>query len=473
MRIRLSYFLFAAALAGCGSNGVSGITSVPPGSAVDMGSAAVVGDMSGSPTMLGGDMANHPPAGDDHGDGGPPGMLGDGGVFVPPPADMGPVDLGPPVTSGNVTVYGKGGDFRDVSTDQGGGIWAVSSSMVFYFKGSTVHTYDQSAGLARGKTTWTDTYWFGSPSSPSTQNVTFTTVAGGMAGQVFVGNIGYTGDRLDVNPSTGAVIDVLGMEVTCTQHPCGDPTQQMEEQAQLVREVSSWKAAVDLNGPMAGRAYFGGFHGMSGLSGMTNPTAGGLCGDGCYQYEEHLHPFSPSDALGRDVRAIAVTAMGDVWVGDADSIWFVPQRSAGANADFFQNPAIPGQSATYLDVFPGVADMVFGIAVDAHGGVWVASYGNGLAYLAPGTYSPTYWSTTNGLPSNYLTGVAVDAAGDVWIGTQSNGAARYTPTANAWSAFTTASGLPSNDIRSVSVDKYGDGRSVLFATPNGAAVYHP
>jgi hypothetical protein len=431
------------------------------------------GDMAGAPATGRGDMAL-PPAPDDERDGGPPGTLGDGGVFTPPPGDMGPIDLGPPITSGNVTIYGKGGNFRDVSTDQGGGIWAVSSSTVYYFKGSTVYTYDQGNGLARGKTTWTDTYWFGSPSSPSTQNVVFTTVAGGMPGQAFVGNIGYTGDRLDVDPSTGAVISVVGMQVTCTQHPCGTQAEQDEEKAQEVREVSSWKAAVDLNGPMSGRAYFGGFHGMSGLSGMTQPQSSRLCGDGCYLYEEHLHPFSPNDALGRDVRAIAITAMGDVWVGDADSIWFVPQRSAGSGADYFQNPTIPGQpNATYLDVFPGVADMVFGIAVDAGGGVWVASYGNGLAYLAPGSYAPTYWSTANGLPSNYLTGVAVDASGTVWVGTQSNGVARYTPSANKWDQLTTASGLPSNDIKSVYVDKYGDAKSVLFATDNGAAVWHP
>jgi ligand-binding sensor domain-containing protein len=296
-----------------------------------------------------------------------------------------------------------------------------------------------------------------------------------MSGSAFVGNIGYTGDRLDIDPSTGAVLSVVGMQVTCTTpgRDCSTPEGLYEEQAQVVREVSSWKAAVDLNGPVGGRAYFGGFHGMSGLSGMTQSQTSRLCGDNCPLYEEHLHPFSPADALGRDVRAIAITTMGDVWVGDADSIWFVPQRSAGASADYFQNPVIPGQSATYLDVFPNVADMVFGIAVDGGGGVWVASYGNGLAYLTPGSYAPTYWSTANGLPSNYLTGVAVDADGTVWVGTTGNGVARYTPKGNKWEQLTTASGLPSNDIHSVYVDKYGDGRSVLFATDNGAAVWHP
>lgn len=471
MRIRVSIAAFALALAGCGGgNHTRGVNDTPPpstGGGQDL-SATPAPDMGGVMPPVSADMASAPPAGDDHGDGGAPGSLGDGGVFVPPPADMGTVSHGPPITNGHFTIYGTGGDFRDVSTDQGGGIWATTSAAVYYFVGGKTFTYDQSSGLAEGKTTWTDTYWFGSDTNPSTQNVVFTSVAGGMPGQVFVGHVGYIADRLDVDPSTGAVRDVVGMQVTSTQQP--DAT---ELQAQQVREVAEWKVAVDLNGPMNGRAYMGGFHGLSAYSGMENGATSGLCGQGCPQFEEHIHPFTPSDTAGRDIRALAITAMGDVWVGDADFVWFEPQRSAGADADFFQNPQIPGQSATYLDIFPGTPDMVFGIAVDAAGGVWVASYGNGLAYLAPGSYAPTYWSASNALPSNYLTGVAVDGNGDVWVATQSAGAARLSPSTNTWSYVTTASGLPSNDLRAVWVDKYQNPKAVYFATDNGVAVYTP
>ena len=467
------------ALAGCGSDSATrGVENTPPvggtpegtpGGMHDM-AVPVVADMGGGGPVLtpGGDM-EHPPAPDDHGDGGMPGTLGDGGVFVPP-GDGGVVMPGPPITSGHFTIYGAGTSFRDVSTDQGGGIWAVTDHAVYYFSGGKAFTYDQSSGLAQGRTTWTDTYWFGSETSPSTQAVTFTSVAGGMPGEAVVGNIGYIADRIDVDPSSGAVRDVVGLQVTATQQPNPD-----ELQAQKEREVATWKVALDLNGTFGGTAYMGGWHGTACFHGMTQARSSGICGEGCADYEEHVHAFSDSDTFGGDVHALAITAMGDLWMGDRKALYFMPQRSLGPSADFFQPIAIPGQpNASYIDVFPGVVDdWIFGVAVDGAGGLWVASYGQGLAYLAPGNYAPSYWSTGNGLPENNLTGVAVDAHGDVWVATQSSGAARYTPSTRAWSYVTAASGLPSNALRAVWVDPYHAGGSVYFATANGVAVYTP
>jgi hypothetical protein len=390
-----------------------------------------------------------------------------------PPPDMGSVTPGPPITSGHVTTYGTGSDYRDVSTDASGNIWAVTQTAVHYFAAGKVYTYNQANGLARGLSTYTDTYFcLGSTPCPATNPVTFSTVSGGNAGQAFVGNIGYTGDRLDVDPSTGAVRDVVGMQVTATQQ---SGAEELPEQQK--REIASWKALVDLKGPMNGRAYFGGFHGLSALSGMNAPMASGLCGLNCPQYEQHVHPFTSdgSSVLGRDIRAIALTSAGDLWVGDADSLWFFPQLAAGANGDFFQSFGIPGKpGTTSLDVFAGVNDDIYGVGVDRSGGLWIASFGHGLAYLAPNSYAPTYWTTANGLPQNNLTGLAIDRNGDVWIGTNSGGAARYSPSTQAWDHLTTATGLPSNNIRSVSVDRFsGNGVWVWFATDNGVAVYKP
>jgi ligand-binding sensor domain-containing protein len=258
--------------------------------------------------------------------------------------------------------------------------------------------------------------------------------------------------------------------VTSTQQP--DPT---ELAAQKQREVASWKVIVDLNGTLGGTAYMGGWHGTSAFHGMSQSRTSGICGQGCGDYQEHVHGFfnGNTEPGGRDVRALAITPTGDLWMGDADVISFIPQRSAGPNADFFQPVAIPGQpSATALDVFPGATDNTFGLAVDAAGGLYVASYGNGLAYLAPNSYSPTYWSAADKLPQNYLTGVAVEPSGDVWIGTQNAGVARYQPATKTWVYYTTASGLPSNDVRAVYLDRYASsGRTIFFATSNGVAAY--
>lgn len=460
----------------------------------------------GGPVLKSGNDMEHPPAGDDHGDGGMPGHLGDGGTRPPdagplppdggapppdagpPPTDGGPVpsdaglpadggtrppmdagqgaDMGPPSPSGHITIYGAGASFRDVSTDESGAIWAVTDQAVYYFAGGHEFHYDQKSGLTQGKTTWTDTYWFGT--KPSTQPVTFTSVAGGLPGQAVIANVGYIADRLDVDPQTGAVRDVVGLQVTATQQP--DPT---ELEAQKVREVATWKVALDLNGTFHGTAYLGGWHGTSCLHGLTQPRTSGLCGTGCYDYQEHVHPFSAGDVLGGDVHGLAITALGDLWMGDRKALYFMPQRSLGPEADFFQTIAIPGQpQASYLDVFPGVDDdWIYGVAVDATGGLYIASYGQGLAYLAPGTYAPTYWTMANGLPQNQLTGVAIDDQGDVWVATQSAGAARYTPSTHSWAYFTTASGLPTNELRAVYVDPYHQPGAVYFATTAGVTVY--
>jgi len=210
----------------------------------------------------------------------------------------------------------------------------------------------------------------------------------------------------------------------------GTPEEAAELEAQQQREVTGLEVAIDLNGTFYGTAYFGGWHGLSALHGLMQSRTSGSCGLNCYDFEEHVHPFVNGgvDPAGRDVRAIAITREGDLWVGDADAVWFLAQRSQGPFNDFFTPaPQIPGQTASYLDVFPGRADQVYGIDTDGAGGVWVASWGNGLAYLAAGSYAPTYYSTTDALPQNELSGVAVDSAGDVWVGTRSAGVARYSP----------------------------------------------
>jgi hypothetical protein len=472
MRIRLPWILAAALAGGCGMNsGTRGIDNTPSDMGVATRDGSGGGGGGGGHGGAGKDMSL-PPGGDDHSDGGGTGALGDGGVFNPQPGDMGTVMHAPPGSLAGVVVLGTGTDFRDVSTDEGHGVWAAASNAVYYFHGGATSTYNQANGLAQGHSTWVDNYWCmgdGVP-CPYTWNVTFTSVAGGLPGQAVVGNIGYIADRLNVDPASGAVQSVVGLQVTSTQQ--SDPTE-LSEQKQ--REVASWKVVVDLNGTYNGTAYMGGWHGTSAFHDIGTSRASGICGQGCADYEEHIHGFFDGGTQpgGRDVHALAITPEGDLWMGDADVISFVPQRSAGANADFFQPVAIPGQpNASTLDVFPGVTDNTFGLALDKAGGLYVASYGNGLAYLAPGSYAPSYWSTADKLPQNYLTGVAVDGSGDVWIATATAGVARYQPSSKMWVYYTTASGLPSNDVRAVYLDKYAaSGRAVYFATDNGVAVY--
>src|SRR5262249_38725907 len=95
------------------------------------------------PDLSAPDDAAHPEPSDDLGgaahDGGtrPDGFIGqlpDGGPFIPP-SGAPPVVHGPPGRLPGLIVLGAGTDFRDVSTDQGGGVWAVDGARVYYFRG--------------------------------------------------------------------------------------------------------------------------------------------------------------------------------------------------------------------------------------------------------------------------------------------------------------------------------------------------
>src|SRR5262249_23864474 len=172
----------------------------------------------------------------------------------PPPAIAAPR---PPPPMGPFRILGFGVDFLEASSDQGGNIWGASAATIYFFRGGAGDglTFDQSNGLAHGQTTWTDTYWFGTDASPSIQPVSFTSVARGMAGQAFIGNVGFIGDRLEIDPASGAVQLLMSMEVTEVQQ--SDPTELFEQKK---RETSTLHALVDLNGPQSGAVWFGGWH---------------------------------------------------------------------------------------------------------------------------------------------------------------------------------------------------------------------
>ena len=357
-----------------------------------------------------------------------------------------------PATTISVGLLLPGVNVLDVSVDQGGGVWAVSASTVYYFAPghATPFTYDQKSGLARGQTTWTDT-WF----SPGTYPVTFQSVSAGMPGQAIVGNIGEIADRLQVNPATGAVIKIDNMQVTMAN------TNAAEYPEHLKRVVAVWRSVVDLNGTLKGTAYLGGFHGFYAFHGLTADC-------GCLAFEEHQHYITDTAIGGGDVKGLAVTSTGDLYQGDRDFVTFLPQRSKGPNTGLFDYDFVWG-----IDVFPNVRDEVNALAADASDGLYVASEGNGLAYLAPATHVASYWSSATRLPQNRVRGVAVDRQGDVWIGTAQAGVARFRPSTSAWTYYTQTSGLPSGGVNTIYFDKLTSAAKIYVATDNGIAIATP
>jgi hypothetical protein len=372
----------------------------------------------------------------------------DGGTFTPPGSSDDPIDHAPP-SSIAVTTLLSGQNVLDVSVDQGGGVWAVTSSTVYYFAPgrSSPYTYNQASGLARGWYTWTDT-WF----QPGTYPVTFSSVSGAKPGEAIVGNIGAIADRLQVDPASGAVTRIDNMQVTMAN------TNAAEYPEHLKRVVAVWHSVVDLNGTFQGTAYMGGFHGFYAFHGLDADC-------GCLAFEEHQHYINDTMIAGDDVRGLAVSLAGDVWTGDRDFVTLLPQRSQGAGTGLFS-----ANFTAALDVFPGVRDEVMALAVDGSDGVWVASNGNGLAYVHPVTHASDFFSRADVLPQNHLHAVAIDGAGDVWVGAAQGGVARLHPP-TAWTYYRQSTGLPSNDVNAIYWDKLSATPKLYIATDNGIAVY--
>jgi hypothetical protein len=366
--------------------------------------------------------------------------------YIPPGTVDTPLVHAPPTPLGATRMPGSG-LFRDVGADRGGGIWAVTSAAVYYWPipGVQPYIYTQtSVGLAR--------------SNPSYR---FTAIAGGLSGHAYVGNHGAIGDHLVVNPATGAVGQVENMVVPYF------PGFEYEEH--LVRVIAGLRMMVDFDGTWNGTVYNGGIHGVTAWHGVNAPC-------GCLQFQEHVHYIPPSGCdstppssgaggcWGGDARGLALSPEGDVWIGDEHFVALLPQRSLGPYTDFFQSFTVS------LDVFPYANDEVTALATDSAGGVWVASYGQGLAYLAPLTYQPSYYDRSRQLPQNRVTAVAVDPLDEsVWVGTDYGGIARKQ--GDVWRYYTEESGLLSDGITAIFIDREASPRRVLIATQLGVVVY--
>lgn len=428
--------LLFVCLAGCGSNGRSPDSGAAPDAALPADEATPVD--AAAPVA---DIA----------------MAADGALppvdmtvvdFEPPPDLLPPPPPPPPGTLVGVTHLLGGINVLDVSTDRGGGVWAVTPSTVYYFPGGHAppFTYDQRAGLARGEYTWTDT-WF----SPGTHPVTFTSVAGGVAAQAIIGNVGAIADRLEVNPATGGVTRIDNMKVTSGN------TGPSELPEHMKRVVAVLHVLADVDGTFNGTAYLGGYHGFYAFHGL-----GADCG--CLPFEEHQHYISLTTLGGGDVKALARNADGDIWAGDRDFVQLLPQLSKGPRTGLFDTNFAVG-----VDVWPDVRDEVTGIDVDSLGGVYVSSARNGLAYLAPFTLTPTFYSKP--LPTGPLSGVVVDPAGDVWVASAWSGLVRYRPSTGSFTHYNAAGGLYSNEVNAIYLDRHDPTRSLYLATGDGVVIY--
>ncbi len=274
-----------------------------------------------------------------------------------------------------------------------------------------------------------------------------------------------------MDPSTGAVQRIENLRITAAS------TAATGIEDHTVRVVATHKAIAVLDGTFGGTAYLGGWHGFVALHGLK-----GDC-DGCKtDFEEHQHyipqndPNHGCDSSGPqfgcwdgDVWGLAMSPQGDVWAGDRHFVQLLVQGSLGTQTPFFGDPRIVFKVG--IDVFPGLRDEVHGLAVDVAGGVWVASDGNGLAYLTPNSWTPIYWSRATTLPQNHLRGVVLDSEGAVWMGTERAGVVRYRASDESWTYFDSTSGLIDDSVNTVYVDPFAPSHRLFIATQGGITIY--
>ena len=277
-------------------------------------------------------------------DGGGTGSLGDGGVFDAAAAR----DHAAPSrarAAGHAHrrghVLGAGTDFRDVSTDKGDGVWAVTPTHRLLLP-----------RRRRRRPTTRRTGWRRARRPGSTTTGAWATAcpARTRAGHVHVGGgrtAGPGGDRqhrLHRRSAQRRSVDGRGAE---RRRPAGDldaaaATDRARRAAAARGRVVEGRRSTSTARSAAPRTSAAGtasarFHG---LTHRARPASAEGCGD----FEEHVHGFfnGGTQPAGRDVHALAITPEGDLWMGDADVISFMPQRSLGPNADFFQTRRHPG-----------------------------------------------------------------------------------------------------------------------------------
>lgn len=374
--------------------------------------------------------------GGDGGEGGAGGAGGSGGTGGIPPIDVGEhLRLWGPR-------HGVPGVIWSVGADRGGNVWAANLASVLLLRdGSEAwESFTDADGLLP---------------------YPILAVAGGEDLEAWVG---YEGLFPDSNPfddppeiqKSGDVdrIRLRGGKLERFHYDLSSPPgPQYPDGRDLLR--TCFRIVPVLDGPWKGDVWFGCNHGVAMWSAMFD------------QVIEHVH--TAIDVGGSlftgDFRGIAVAPDGNVWIGAAARTGRIRYADEGGNFWAAISPE--------LDVWPvGVAldpaghDWVMALGADDDGGLWVSSFGNGVAYWRDGSF--TYLTTSRGLPENRVRDLALDPDGSVWLATEA-GLARARG-GSVVQVIDASQGLP-GAITSVFVDRGASPRRVIVGTTHGVGIY--
>ncbi len=370
------------------------------------------------------------------GEGGTAGTGGEGGE--------GGSDFQPPVDLGeHLRFWRLPGPAWSVSADRGGNLWAANGRDLLL--------------LRAGAESWES---FGEKDGLPHPVLA---VAGGEDLEVWVGyeglfpdanpfddpeEIAKTGDADRIRLQPDGTLDRFHYDIS------SPPSDQYPEGRDNVR--TCYRIVPVLDGPFRGDVWFGCNHGVA----MWSARFGRVF--------EHVHTaINIGDSLFTgDFRGVAVAPDGNVWIGAAARTGRILYATQGGN---FWAPIDPE-----IDVWPeGIAfdpdghDWVMALAADERGGLWIGSFGNGLAYRAADG-SLAYLTTAEGLLDNRMRDLALDPDGSLWVANEA-GLVRIV-SGRVAQVIDAREGLP-GAVVSVFVDAWSHPRRVIVGTTQGVAVY--
>ncbi len=168
---------------------------------------------------------------------------------------------------------------------------------------------------------------------------------------------------------------------------------------------------------------------------------------------------------------LPLAGIRSVWMDSADGLWVstygggVAYKAATANTFTIYNKTSTPNLETAV---------VSAVAVDNNGGVWMtqnASYsdpsGNkGVAYMKDGAI--TYYTEADDpetIPNNYVQEIQIDTSGNIWFGSF-GGLTKYSPTTGTWTTWDQSDGFPAMSIDNLIIDDQGGIWCGFY--PNGA-----
>ena len=170
------------------------------------------------------------------------------------------------------------------------------------------------------------------------------------------------------------------------------------------------------------------------------------------QFKVYGHRPGDPESLSHDsVFALRIDHSGQLWVGTEDGL----------------NAFDPRTERFHVYKASGVTpNRERGIAEDASGSLWLATWYSGVQRFDPRTGRFTVYRSSESpgsLSNDAVAAILVDRSGIVWAGTE-NGLNRFDPAAGTFKTYDTRDGLPNNNINGIVEDDAGD---LWITTGNG------